>query len=116
MRPNVRDNDVTGLKRDILVDRTVGLSCPVQGFPAPTFRYPNKGGDQIVGLDSSIRFRGEGWGRIARKEAFQALLQSQLATSRRVSPVNVTRAGSSSTFLGRRWRPSTARPRDPPSQ
>ncbi|PBC29921.1 Titin [Apis cerana cerana] len=39
MRPNVRDNDVTGLKRDILVDRTVGLSCPVQGFPAPTFRW-----------------------------------------------------------------------------
>ncbi|XP_026295697.1 Down syndrome cell adhesion molecule isoform X18 [Apis mellifera] len=39
MRPNVRDNDVTGLKRDVLVDRTVGLSCPVQGFPAPTFRW-----------------------------------------------------------------------------
>lgn len=39
VRPNVRDKEVTGLKWDILVDRTVGLPCPVQGFPAPTFRY-----------------------------------------------------------------------------
>ena len=39
VRPNVRDKDVNGLKRDILVDRMVGLPCPVQGFPAPTFRY-----------------------------------------------------------------------------
>lgn len=39
MRPNVRDKDMSGLKRDILVDLTVGLSCPVQGYPAPTFRY-----------------------------------------------------------------------------
>ncbi|XP_033297089.1 Down syndrome cell adhesion molecule-like protein Dscam2 isoform X1 [Bombus bifarius] len=39
VRPNVRDKEVTGLKWDILVDRTVGLPCPVQGFPAPTFRW-----------------------------------------------------------------------------
>ncbi|XP_033350387.1 Down syndrome cell adhesion molecule-like protein Dscam2 isoform X2 [Bombus vosnesenskii] len=39
VRPNVRDKDVNGLKKDILVDRTVGLPCPVQGFPAPTFRW-----------------------------------------------------------------------------
>nr|XP_034174383.1 Down syndrome cell adhesion molecule-like protein Dscam2 isoform X4 [Osmia lignaria] len=39
VRPNVRDKDVNGLKRDILVDRTVGLPCPVQGFPTPMFRW-----------------------------------------------------------------------------
>lgn len=39
VRPNVRDKDVNGLKRDVLVDLMVGLPCPVQGFPAPTFRY-----------------------------------------------------------------------------
>ncbi|XP_048260935.1 Down syndrome cell adhesion molecule-like protein Dscam2 isoform X4 [Bombus terrestris] len=39
VRPNVRDKEMNGLKWDILVDRTVGLPCPVQGFPAPTFRW-----------------------------------------------------------------------------
>ncbi|XP_076629340.1 cell adhesion molecule Dscam1-like isoform X17 [Colletes latitarsis] len=39
VRPNVRDKDVNGLKRDVLVDLMVGLPCPVQGFPAPTFRW-----------------------------------------------------------------------------
>ncbi|XP_076173876.1 Down syndrome cell adhesion molecule 1 isoform X15 [Ptiloglossa arizonensis] len=39
VRPNARDKDVNGLKRDVLVDLMVGLPCPVQGFPAPTFRW-----------------------------------------------------------------------------
>ncbi|XP_025152776.1 Down syndrome cell adhesion molecule-like protein Dscam2 isoform X26 [Harpegnathos saltator] len=39
VRPNVRDKDVNGLKRDILVKLMVGLPCPVQGFPAPAFRW-----------------------------------------------------------------------------
>jgi len=39
VRPNVRDKDVNGLRRDILIGQTVGLPCPVQGFPAPAFRY-----------------------------------------------------------------------------
>lgn len=39
VRPNVRDKDVNGLRRDILIELMVGLPCPVQGFPAPTFRY-----------------------------------------------------------------------------
>ncbi|XP_053980917.1 cell adhesion molecule Dscam2 isoform X1 [Hylaeus volcanicus] len=39
VRPNVRDKDVNGLKRDVLVDLMVGLPCPVQGFPAPMFRW-----------------------------------------------------------------------------
>lgn len=39
VRPNVRDKDVNGLRRDILVERMVGLPCPVQSFPAPAFRY-----------------------------------------------------------------------------
>lgn len=39
VRPNVRDKDVNGLKRNILIERMVGLPCPVQGYPAPTFRY-----------------------------------------------------------------------------
>ncbi|KOX72245.1 Down syndrome cell adhesion molecule-like protein Dscam2 [Melipona quadrifasciata] len=46
VRPNVRDKDVNGLKRDILVDRMVGLPCPVQGYPAPTFRYYRAGHEQ----------------------------------------------------------------------
>ncbi|XP_028048388.2 Down syndrome cell adhesion molecule-like protein Dscam2 isoform X30 [Monomorium pharaonis] len=39
VRPNVRDKDVNGLRRDILIGQTVGLPCPVQGFPAPAFRW-----------------------------------------------------------------------------
>ncbi|XP_032672548.1 Down syndrome cell adhesion molecule-like protein Dscam2 isoform X2 [Odontomachus brunneus] len=39
VRPNVRDKDVNGLRRDILIELMVGLPCPVQGFPAPTFRW-----------------------------------------------------------------------------
>lgn len=39
VRPNVRDKDVNGLRRDVLIEQMVGLPCPVQGFPAPTFRY-----------------------------------------------------------------------------
>ncbi|KAH0947632.1 hypothetical protein HN011_008031 [Eciton burchellii] len=39
VRPNVRDKDVNGLRRDILVEQMVGLPCPVQGFPAPAFRW-----------------------------------------------------------------------------
>nr|XP_033326632.1 Down syndrome cell adhesion molecule-like protein Dscam2 isoform X2 [Megalopta genalis] len=39
VRPNVRDKDFNGLRRNILIDRTAGLACPVQGFPAPTFRW-----------------------------------------------------------------------------
>ncbi|XP_019885170.2 Down syndrome cell adhesion molecule-like protein Dscam2 isoform X4 [Camponotus floridanus] len=39
VRPNVRDKDVNGLRRNILVERMVGLPCPVQGFPALAFRW-----------------------------------------------------------------------------
>ncbi|XP_020284772.1 Down syndrome cell adhesion molecule-like protein Dscam2 isoform X1 [Pseudomyrmex gracilis] len=39
VRPNVRDKDVNGLRRDIQIERMVGLPCPVQGFPAPAFRW-----------------------------------------------------------------------------
>ncbi|KAK0078990.1 hypothetical protein PV325_001871 [Microctonus aethiopoides] len=37
--PNVRDKEVNGMKRILHVGQTVGLTCPVQGFPAPLFRY-----------------------------------------------------------------------------
>ncbi|KAK2577363.1 hypothetical protein KPH14_003479 [Odynerus spinipes] len=39
VRPNVRDKDVNFMKKDISVNEKTGLPCPVQGYPAPAFRY-----------------------------------------------------------------------------
>lgn len=39
MPPKAKDKDVNGMKKSIENSKIVGLLCPVQGFPAPTFRY-----------------------------------------------------------------------------
>ncbi|KAK0091472.1 hypothetical protein PV326_003179, partial [Microctonus aethiopoides] len=49
--PNVRDKEVNGMKRILHVGQTVGLTCPVQGFPAPLFSNvaPRVAGERYEG-------------------------------------------------------------------
>ncbi|XP_046813669.1 Down syndrome cell adhesion molecule-like protein Dscam2 isoform X16 [Vespa crabro] len=39
VRPNIKDKDINFMKKIISMNEMIGLMCPVQGFPAPAFRW-----------------------------------------------------------------------------